>query len=202
MNRRTLLRRLGIAGLAGLAGCTGGSETDSPTRSPTETATPTTAQTESPTATATDSPTDTATATDSPTDTATDTPTATATDSPTGTPTATDSPTDTPTATDSPTATATSSTGQVVAVAPEGELIFDPAEFTIRAGETVRWEWQASNHNVAIESQPSGSDWSGHADQLYGAGHVYEYTFETTGAYEYFCEPHENFGMVGSFTVE
>jgi plastocyanin len=192
VNRRTLLRRLGIAGLAGLAGCTGSSETDSPTQSPTETATPTTAQTESPTATATatDTPTATATATDTPTDT----PTATATDTPTDT--ATDSPTDTPTA------TATSSTGQVVAVAPEGELIFDPADFTIQAGETVRWEWQASNHNVAIESQPSGSDWSGHADQLYGAGHVYEYTFETTGAYEYFCEPHENFGMVGSFTVE
>ncbi|MFB6177929.1 MAG: plastocyanin/azurin family copper-binding protein, partial [Halobaculum sp.] len=87
-------------------------------------------------------------------------------------------------------------------VAPQGALKFDPADFTIQAGETVRWEWQASGHNVAVESQPSGADWPGHADQLYGSGHTYEYTFEVEGTYDYFCEPHKDFGMVGSFTVE
>ncbi|NIS35939.1 MAG: copper-binding protein, partial [Actinobacteria bacterium] len=32
-------------------------------------------------------------------------------------------------------------------------------------------------------------------------GESYQYTFETTGEYEYFCIPHESADMVGTVTV-
>jgi plastocyanin len=145
--------------------------------------------TDSPTATDTATPTeatttDTATATDSPTPT--DSPTATATDSPTAT------------ATDTPTPQAE----LTVSVGPDGNFRFDPEEFTIAVGETVRWVWASPGHNVSPASQPSGAEWPGRDESTYDAGTTHSYTFEVAGTYEYHCDPHQSVGMVGSFTVE
>ncbi|MBO4248706.1 halocyanin [Halomicrobium sp. IBSBa] len=141
--------------------------------------------------------TDTPSATET-TLTATDTPTPTATDTPTDTPTATDTPTPTPT--DTPTATPT--VAQTVTVAPEGRLRFSPESFEISAGETVRWVWQAGGHNVAPDTTPEESDWSGTpGTDTYASGYTHVYTFETTGTYEYYCVPHRGSGMTASFEV-
>ena len=121
----------------------------------------------------------------------------------TDTPTAsTATPTATPTAEETPTGTSTPDPDMTVAVAPGGSLRFDPETFTIAAGDTVQWVWEASGHNVTPGTVPSGSDWQGKADDLYSSGTTYAYTFEVAGEYEYYCQPHRSSGMVGSFTVE
>ncbi len=174
MHRRALLAAVGTAAATGLAGCGGGSPDGSGE---------------------TDNPPETTAATD----------TATPTDTATATPDAA-TPTDTAAATRTDTAAATDAgdVAQTVAVGPEFELRFAPADFEVTAGGTVRWVWESSGHNVVAASTPGGSDWSGTpdgTDRTFDEGYVYEYTFEATGTYEYYCNPHRGNGMTGSFTV-
>jgi len=184
MDRRRFLRAAAAAGVpVALAGCTGdGDDGGDGGGDPTAT--------DEPTATATEEPTNSPTATDG----ATDSPT------PTDEPTATETPT--ATAEPTPTATATPEPDQRVVVAPDGRLRFDPESFTVSAGDTVLWEWASGGHNVSPDVQPDGADWPGDDDTLYSSGHTHVHTFDVTGTYEYFCQPHRSSGMRGSFTVE
>ncbi|SNZ02756.1 Plastocyanin [Natronoarchaeum philippinense] len=91
-------------------------------------------------------------------------------------------------------------TVQVLA-GPGGEFIFEPAQLSIAPGTTVRWTWESDNHNVVPTSQPDGANWQGH-QPIENTGFEYEHTFETTGTYEYVCEPHESQGMVGTIDVQ
>lgn len=91
----------------------------------------------------------------------------------------------------------------VVKVAPDGYR-FDPENFAIRVGGTVKWVWRANGHNVRVDSKPDGSDWSGTAGgapDTYNEGHELLFTFETAGQYEYYCATHRSLGLRGSFTV-
>jgi plastocyanin len=180
MRRRTLLAAVGTAVATGLAGCGGGSP-DGPG---------------GPDAPGTTAATDTAT----PAETATATPT----DTPTDAATTAEPPFETPGGTDTATATATEGVAQTVAVGPEFQLRFAPADFEITAGGTVRWVWESGGHNVVAASTPQGSDWSGTPDapdRTFDEGYTDEYTFEVAGTYEYYCNPHRGNGMTGSFTV-
>jgi len=96
--------------------------------------------------------------------------------------------------------TAGGDTVEVIA-GPGGDFVFEPAELSIDAGTTVVWVWESDNHNVVPTSQPQGANWEGYPD-IENTGFEYEHTFETTGTYEYVCEPHEAAGMVGTITVE
>ena len=92
-----------------------------------------------------------------------------------------------------------------VVVGPGGNLVFEPAEITIAPGTTVHWVWESDNHNVIPESQPDGANWEGTpggASKTYNTGYEYSHTFDTTGTYEYFCQPHKTAGMVGTITVQ
>lgn len=93
----------------------------------------------------------------------------------------------------------------VVTVGPNGDFEFDPQDVEIRAGETVRWEWDSDNHNIRVEDLPDGADWRGTPGddgETYDEGFVYEHTFETVGQYEYDCVPHSGVHMEGAVTVE
>jgi len=208
MRRRHLLQTGAAALVASLAGCPGGDGADTPestptdtpdepaTESPTPSPTPTETATETPTVTAVGSPDETSTATSTPDGT----PTSTGTPTLTGTPT----PTGTPTATETPALSPTPDVAQVVSVAADGEFRFDPDDFEIATGDTVRWTWAAGGHNVRATSTPSGSDWAGTPGgdgETYGSDYTYEYTFDVAGEYDYVCIPHESLGMTGSFTV-
>ena len=95
-------------------------------------------------------------------------------------------------------------TEEVIA-GPGGSLVFEPEELTIAPGTTVKWVWESDNHNVVPESQPDGANWQGTPgapDKTYDTGYEYSHTFETTGTYEYFCQPHKAAGMVGTITVQ
>lgn len=115
------------------------------------------------------------------------------------TPTETASPTSEPTP--EPTQTAASGVAQTVDVGPSGALRFEPANFTIEAGDTVRWTFRSSGHNVKAD----GASWTGTPGEQFDTlevGATYEHTFTVAGDYDYFCAPHQSAGMVGSFTVE
>ena len=97
-------------------------------------------------------------------------------------------------------------------------LVFDPAELTIEAGDTVVWENVGSvGHSITAyeDNIPDGAEYwaSGGFDAEQPArdaypeqgdvpgGESYEHTFETLGTHEYFCIPHEGVGMVASVEV-
>jgi len=99
-------------------------------------------------------------------------------------------------------------------------VAYEPAELTVSAGDKVAWKYAAGEaHSVtAYEDKiPEGASyWASGGfesqsaaetgwDEGKGAvqsGHSYVHTFETTGAHEYFCIPHEAAGMVGTVVVE
>lgn len=89
---------------------------------------------------------------------------------------------------------------ETVAVGPDGDFVFEPADLPVQPGTTVVWEWESDNHNVAPTSIPDGATWEGHPE-IAGTGTTYEHTFETEGTFEYLCEPHEAADMVGAIEV-
>ncbi|MFQ5702432.1 MAG: plastocyanin/azurin family copper-binding protein [Gemmatimonadales bacterium] len=122
-----------------------------------------------------------------------------------------------------PVAAATEATGTVHEVkmlqTADGNYQFQPAELSIKVGDTVRWtNVSGFPHNVAFYADkiPQGA-----ADQLASlmpadgklgpllgrlltqAGETFEVSFVNvpTGSYGYFCVPHEALGMTASITV-
>jgi len=79
-----------------------------------------------------------------------------------------------------------------------GNFAYAPAAIEISTGTTVQWEWtgKGAAHNVVAEDETfnSGSSTS-------GTGVKFEYTFEETGVYNYYCTPHKALGMKGSVIV-
>jgi plastocyanin len=90
-----------------------------------------------------------------------------------------------------------SETVNVVDYAFEGTTE-DPLQ--IKPGTTVTFVWKTDNHNVVVDSQPEGASWEGH-ETLEDSGFEYEHTFEMKGTYEFYCNPHESLGMVGTIEV-
>jgi plastocyanin len=100
--------------------------------------------------------------------------------------------------------TAAGQTTKEVIVGPGGNLVYEPATVYVAPGDTVHFVWESDDHNIVVESQPEGAGWEGtegDANTLYNTGHEYEHTFETTGTYSYFCQPHRTAGMVGEVIV-
>lgn len=89
---------------------------------------------------------------------------------------------------------------ETVTVGPGGNNVFDPETVEISVGETIAWEWDSANHTVTPDSIPDGAEWAGEPE-VFNSGHTYTHTFETTGTYEYYCEPHRAAGMEGSVVV-
>ncbi|WP_136716066.1 halocyanin domain-containing protein [Halorientalis salina] len=77
-------------------------------------------------------------------------------------------------------------------------LAFGPAAVHVDNGATVQWEWtgEGGAHNVVADD---GSFESGSAVDTTGV--EFEHTFEEDGIYNYYCQPHEASGMLGSVVV-
>ncbi len=78
---------------------------------------------------------------------------------------------------------------------------FSPAEIHIKANQTVRWVWVAGTHNVLSGTAcvPDGTFSSG---STASAPKTFEHTFEKTGSFPYFCDPHCSIGMTGKVIVD
>ncbi|HEY9816593.1 MAG TPA: plastocyanin [Candidatus Obscuribacterales bacterium] len=84
--------------------------------------------------------------------------------------------------------------------ADNGMLAFEPANLTVKAGDTVKWvNNKLPPHNVMFEGD--GAKYS-HDQLMFSPGEEYAVTFDEAGQFSYYCAPHRGAGMVGKITVE
>ncbi|SDM08119.1 halocyanin domain-containing protein [Halogranum gelatinilyticum] len=78
-----------------------------------------------------------------------------------------------------------------------GGFGFGPAAVEVSVGTTVVWEWTGAggSHNVVAEDGSFGSQYASQQ------GATFEHSFEETGTYPYYCQPHINLGMKGAVRV-
>ncbi|WP_332897202.1 cupredoxin domain-containing protein [Haladaptatus sp. CMSO5] len=173
MDRRTLLKRgVTVASLSFLAGCSGGGGEETTT-----TATTTTSETTTETTTAQETTTTEATTTTS--ETTTEATTTTAEQTPV-------------------------QSAITITVGQGGNLRFSPTRASVKVGGEVTWTWDSSGHNVRPRSQPDGANWEGTPGgdgTTYSKGEEFSFTFDVPGTYEYYCAPHQSFGMEGILEV-
>ena len=80
-----------------------------------------------------------------------------------------------------------------------GNLIFEPNEITIKAGDTVTFtNGELPPHNMVVKDHPELS----HSDLAFMGGESFEVTFPESGDYEFQCDPHAGAGMKGVIHVE
>ena len=81
----------------------------------------------------------------------------------------------------------------------DGNLVFEPSELTVNAGETVTFVNNAlPPHNVIF----AGHDELSHPDLAFMGGEQFPVTFTDPGDYEFQCDPHAGAGMKGVIHVE
>jgi plastocyanin len=95
---------------------------------------------------------------------------------------------------------------EVLLGANGGVLVFEPSEFTVKAGDTITFKNNAGYpHNVVFDEDevPSGVDATKISQEEYlnAPGETYSVTLTVPGTYSFYCEPHQGAGMVGKVTV-
>lgn len=81
----------------------------------------------------------------------------------------------------------------------EGNLVFEPAEVSISAGESVHFiNNMLPPHNVIVEGRPD----LGHESLAMLPGEEFDLAFSDPGDYTYWCAPHKGAGMIGMVHVE
>ena len=86
-----------------------------------------------------------------------------------------------------------------VQMGANGNLVFDPAEVTISAGESVHFvNNMLTPHNVIVEGRPD----LGHESLAMLPGEEFDIVFSDPGDYTYWCAPHKGAGMIGTIHVE
>lgn len=91
-----------------------------------------------------------------------------------------------------------------------GEYHFEPHIVWLQPGDAVRWELQSGAHTATAYHPDNGNrplripegaePWN--SEFLVEDGPTtYERTFTVEGVYDYFCIPHEGYGMVGTLVV-
>merc|ERR1712057_29585 len=88
-----------------------------------------------------------------------------------------------------------------------GGLVFEPAEITIKAGDSVTWtNNRGFPHNVVFDEDdvPGGvnAEAISNEDLMNAAGDTFTTKFTAAGEYGYYCEPHQGAGMVGRVIVK
>ena len=80
----------------------------------------------------------------------------------------------------------------------EGNLVFEPSELTVNAGDTVTFVNNAlPPHNMQVADHPELS----HGDLAFTAGESFDVTFPDAGDYNIQCDPHAGAGMKGVIHV-
>jgi plastocyanin len=91
--------------------------------------------------------------------------------------------------------------GQVTHAVSVTNGSFTPKELTITAGDKVIWTNNGTNgHNVNGTTATFPSNPESFGNDV-GLGWTYEFVFNTSGTYDYQCDPHAAFGMVGKVIV-
>lgn len=78
---------------------------------------------------------------------------------------------------------------------------YEPKEITIQVGDTVVWTNSSGHHNVNGAKSVFASNPVSFGNNL-GMNWTFQYVFETSGTYDYQCDPHTAFGMYGKVIVK
>ena len=86
-----------------------------------------------------------------------------------------------------------------IQMGPNGNLVFDPAELSITAGDMVTiGNGDLPPHNFVVADHPELS----HPDLSFVGGESFDVVFEKAGDYAFQCDPHAGAGMKGVIHVE
>ena len=81
----------------------------------------------------------------------------------------------------------------------DGNLVFEPSEITINAGESVHFNNNMlPPHNVIVE----GRDDISHDALAMMPGEEFDVTFPDAGDFNFWCGPHQGAGMTGVVHVQ
>jgi plastocyanin len=91
----------------------------------------------------------------------------------------------------------------------QGGINFSPKTLTIAIGDSVKWVWMSSGHNV-VSGTPGNADNKFCSPNDLNCGSAptsataftYTHTFAAAGSFPYFCAPHGLAGMTGTITVQ
>ena len=79
-----------------------------------------------------------------------------------------------------------------------GNLIFDPSDITINAGETIHFvNGMLPPHNIIVTGRADLSRES----LMFNPGESQDIKFADAGDYDFFCGPHQGAGMIGTVHV-
>ena len=85
-----------------------------------------------------------------------------------------------------------------VQMGANGNLIFEPSEVSIAAGESVHFvNNMLPPHNVIVEDHPELS----HTGLAFAPGETFDIAFTEPGDYTFWCDPHKGAGMIGHIHV-
>ncbi|MBI1288502.1 MAG: PKD domain-containing protein, partial [Flavobacteriales bacterium] len=79
--------------------------------------------------------------------------------------------------------------------------VFTPADLTIEIGDIVEWNCTQGSHNVDGTQTVFPSNPESFGNSVAPATWTYSHTFNTSGFYNYQCDPHAGLGMTGTITV-
>lgn len=96
-------------------------------------------------------------------------------------------------------------------VTGDGNYYFDPIGLLVESGDTITWEIQSGSHSTTAYADGNGGAsvtripgeaeaWN--SGSLTEKGATFEYTFDISGTYDFFCIPHKSLGMVGRIVVD
>lgn len=76
-----------------------------------------------------------------------------------------------------------------------GGFSFNPTPITVTVGDTIKWQWVNGVHTTTSTSVPTGAlAWNAPLDTT---NPIFKYRITTPGTYNYQCNFHVTFGMVG-----
>ena len=86
-----------------------------------------------------------------------------------------------------------------ITMGSNGNLVFEPNDVTISAGETVHFvNGMLPPHNIIVEGRADLSRES----LMFSPGESQDIKFTDAGDYDYWCGPHKGAGMIGTIHVD
>ena len=86
-----------------------------------------------------------------------------------------------------------------VSMGSNGNLVFEPNDITIDAGETIHFvNGMLPPHNIIVEGRADLSRES----LMFSPGESQDIKFTDVGDYDYWCGPHKGAGMIGTIHVD
>lgn len=81
----------------------------------------------------------------------------------------------------------------------DGDLVFEPSEITVKAGDSVHFvNNMLPPHNVIVENRADLS----HEPLAMTPGEAFDVVFPEVGDFTFWCAPHKGAGMTGIIHVE